>query len=96
MYPQSLLTRFYPDKAVNMDHAFKQRHYEGEIILKGVRWYVRDALSYRDVEALMAERGLSVDHATMFRWVQMYAPEIDKRIRSHLKPITDSGRVDET
>jgi transposase-like protein len=79
-----------------MDNAFKWRHYEGEIILQGVRWYLRYALSYRDVEELMAERGLSVDHTTLFRWVQAYAPEIDKRIRPHLKPTNDSWRVDET
>jgi len=79
-----------------MTNLFKWRHYEGEIILQGVRWYLRYALSYRDVEELMAERGLSVDHTTLFRWVQAYAPEIDKRIRPHLKPTNDSWRVDET
>ncbi len=57
---------------------------------------MRYALSYRDVEELMAERGLSVDHTTIFRWVQAYAPEIDKRSRPHLKPTNDSWRVDET
>jgi IS6 family transposase len=79
-----------------MDNAFKWRHYEGEIILQGVRWYLRYALSYRDVAELMAERGLSVDHTTIFRWVQAYAPEIDRRSRPHLKPTNDSWRVDET
>ena len=79
-----------------MDNAFKWRHYEGAIIVQGVRWYLRYALSYRDVEELMAERGLSVDHTTLFRWVQAYAPEIDQRIRPHLKPTNDSWRVDET
>jgi transposase-like protein len=79
-----------------MANAFKWRHYEGEIILQGVRWYLRYSLSYRDVEELMAERGLAVDHTTILRWVQAYAPEIDQRIRPHLKPTNDSWRVDET
>src|SRR4029450_11327570 len=56
----------------------------------------RYALSYRDVEELMRERGLSVDHTTVFRWVQRYAPELDQRCRPHLKPTNDSYRVDET
>ena len=79
-----------------MDNAFKWRHYEGEIILQSVRWYLRYALSYRDLEEILAERGLSVDHTTIFRWVQAYAPEIDRRVRPHLKPTNDSWRVDET
>lgn len=79
-----------------MDNPFKWRHYEGAIILQSVRWYLRYALSYRDLEEMLAERGLSVDHTTIFRWVQAYAPEIDKRIRPQLKPTNDSWRVDET
>jgi transposase, IS6 family len=79
-----------------MDNAFKWRHYKGEIIWQGVWWYLRYALSYRDVAELMVERGLSVDHTTIFRWVQAYAPEIDRRSRPHLKPTNDSWRVDET
>jgi transposase-like protein len=75
---------------------FKWRHFEPEIILCGVRWYLRYSLSYRDVEELMLERGLRVDHTTVFRWVQRYAPELDKRSRRHLKPTNDSYRVDET
>ena len=75
---------------------FKGRHFEGELILLGVRWYLRYALSYRDLEEMMQERGLSVDHATVYRWVQHYAPELDKRCRPHLTSTTDSYRVDET
>jgi transposase-like protein len=74
---------------------FKWRHYEAEIILLCVRWYLRYALSYRDLEEMMAERGLSVDHTTIYRWVQRYAPELEKRCRPHLKTTTDSWRVDE-
>jgi transposase-like protein len=61
-----------------------------------VRWYLRYALSYRDLEEMLAERGLTVEHTTIFRWVQHYALEIDQRSRPHLKPTNDSWRVDET
>jgi IS6 family transposase len=75
---------------------FKWRHFESEIILLCVRWYLRYALSYRDLEEMMAERGLVVDHTTIYRWVQRYAPEIEKRSRPHLKACNDSWKVDET
>jgi transposase-like protein len=75
---------------------FKWRHYETEIILLCVRWYLRYALSYRDLEEMMNERGLSVDHTTIYRWVQAYAQELEKRIRPHLRLTNDSYRVDET
>ncbi len=75
---------------------FKWRHFEPTLILLCVRWYCRYQLSYRDVEEMMRERGLSVDHTTVFRWVQRYAPEINKRIRPHLKMSGTSYRVDET
>ena len=75
---------------------FKWRHFAPEIILCGVRWYLRYALSYRDVEELLLERGLHVDHTTVFRWVQRYAPELEKRCRPRLKATNDSYRVDET
>jgi transposase-like protein len=77
-------------------HPFKWRHFQAEIILLCVRWYLRYALSYRDLEEMMAERGLAVDHTTIFRWVQRYAPELEKRCRPHLKTTNDSWRVDET
>jgi transposase, IS6 family len=75
---------------------FKWRHFEPTIILLCVRWYCRYQLSYRDLEEMMCERGLSLDHTTLFRWVQRYAPEINKRIRPHLKMSGTSYRVDET
>jgi transposase, IS6 family len=75
---------------------FKWRHFEGEMILLCVRWYLRYALSYRDVEELARERGLSVDHTTVFRWVQRDAPALDQRCRPHLRATNDSYRVDET
>ena len=75
---------------------FKWRHFEPEIILLCVRWYCRYQLSYRDLTEMMRERGLSVHHSTLFRWVQTYAPEINKRMRPHLKMTGTSDRVDET
>jgi IS6 family transposase len=81
---------------MNNASPFKWRHFEAEIILLCVRWYLRYSLSYRDLEEMMLERGLHVDHTTIYRWVQHYAPEIDKRSRPHLKACNDSWRVDET
>lgn len=75
---------------------FKWRHYAPDVILLCVRWYCRYLLSYRDLEEMMHERGLSVDHVTVFRWVQRYAPEINKRMRPHLKMSGTSYRLDET
>jgi len=75
---------------------FKWRHYQPNIILCCVRWYLSYPLSYRQVEELIAERGLPVDHSTVFRWVQHYSPELDKRCRRYLRSTNDSWRVDET
>jgi transposase, IS6 family len=75
---------------------FKWRHFEPAIILLCVRWYCRYQLSYRDLEEMMRERGLNVDHVTIFRWVQRYAPEINGRMRPHLKMSGTSYRLDET
>ncbi len=60
------------------------------------RWYLRYSLSFRDVEELLAERGLAADHTTIWRWVQRYGPELEQRLRRHLKPTNKSWRVDET
>ena len=57
---------------------FKWRHYQAEIILLCVRWYLRYSLSYRDLEEMMAERRLSVDHSTIARWVLAYAETLEK------------------
>src|SRR5258708_2947009 len=53
-------------------HPFKWRHFEAEIILLCIRWYLRYSLSYRDLAEIMLERGVQVDHTTIFRWVQRY------------------------
>jgi transposase-like protein len=60
---------------------FKWRHFEGEIILWAVRWYCKYGISYRELEEMLEERGIQVDHTTIYRWVQRYAPEIEKRLR---------------
>src|SRR6201993_3155145 len=75
---------------------FKWRQFEPEMILLAVGWYLRFSLSYRDVEELLAERGLRADHVTVWRWVQRYAPELERRLRQRLKATNDSWRVDET
>ena len=77
-------------------NAFKWKHFAGEIILQTVRWYLKYALSYKNLEEIMAERGIDVDHTTIMRWVHQYSPEMEKRIRRHLRPTNDSWRVDET
>jgi IS6 family transposase len=75
---------------------FRGRHFEDVIILLCVRWYLRYSLSYRDLEEMMAERGLSVDHVTIWRWVQRYAPLLNQRLRRELRHPNRSWRVDET
>lgn len=77
-------------------HPFKWRQFLPEVLLQCVWWYCRYSLSYRDVEEMMRERGVSVEHTTIYRWVQAYAPELDKRCRPHLQATNDSWRVDET
>jgi len=75
---------------------FKWRQTEPELILCAVRWYLRYSLSLRDVKELLDERGLGVDHTTVWRWVQRYGPEMEQRMRGHLKPTNKSWRADET
>ena len=76
---------------------FKGRHFEGEIVLWAVRWYCRYPISYRDLESMMTERGVAVDHSTIYRWVQRFAPEMEKRLRWQWRwPRSSSWRVDET
>jgi transposase, IS6 family len=75
---------------------FRGRHFEDVIILLCVRWYLRYSLTYRDLEEIMAERNLSVDHVTIWRWVQRYAPILNQRIRREMRNPNRSWRVDET
>ena len=81
---------------MNEEKDFKWKHYEPEIILWGVRWYCRYPISYRELREMMMERGLEISHTTPYRWVQQYAPEIERRTRPYLKRSTDSYRADET
>ena len=78
---------------------FSGRHFPRDIILWAVRWYCRYGVSYRDLEEMMTERGVPVDHTTIYRWVQKYAPELDKHTRWY-RQVPDwqarSWRVDET
>jgi IS6 family transposase len=75
---------------------FKGRQFMGEIILWAVRWYLMFPVSYRNLELMLQDRGVAVDHSTIFRWIQAYAAELEKRIRRHLRLTNGSWRVDET
>src|ERR671916_1101298 len=75
---------------------FKRRRFPVAIILLCVRWYCTYGISYRDLAEMMQERGVAVDPSTIFRWVQRYAREIEKRIRLFQAHRSSSWRVDET
>src|SRR5678815_5928623 len=75
---------------------FRGRHFEDQIIVLCVRWYLSYSLSYRDLEEMMAERNLGIDHSTIARWVLRYGGELNKRIRRKLRHPNRSWRVDET
>ena len=75
---------------------FRGRHFEATLIVQAVSWYLRYALSYHDIEEMLLERGLEVDHSTINRWVLAYAPAIERRLRRFRKPHCGSVRVDET
>jgi transposase-like protein len=81
---------------VRQDQCFKGRQFTAEVILWAVRWYLMFPVSYRDLQLMLADRGVAVAHTTLFRWIQAYAPEIAKRLRPHLRPSNGSWRVDET
>jgi transposase-like protein len=74
--------------------SFKGRHYQQDIILQCVRWYVAYSLSYRDLEELMQERGYAVGHSTVQRWVVHYAPRIEKAFRKYKKRAGNCWRMD--
>jgi transposase-like protein len=75
---------------------FKGRHFDQEIIILGVRWYLRFKLSFRDLVEMMAERGVSLAHTTIMRWIQRYVPEFEKRWNRFAFRAGGSWRVDET
>src|SRR3954464_4530597 len=78
------------------ERPFKGRQFTSEVILWAVRWYLQFPISYRDLELMLRDRGVSVDHTTVYRWIQAYAAELEKRLRPHLRPTNGSWRVDET
>jgi transposase-like protein len=75
---------------------FKGSHFEREVILWGVRWYVAYPISYRQLEEMMDERGVEVDHSTLNRWVLKYVPLLEAQFRARKRPVGSSWRMDET
>jgi transposase-like protein len=78
------------------DAVFKGRHFDRSIILLCVRWYLAYNLSLRNLEEMMVERGISVDHATVHRWVIRYAPELLERFNRRKRAVTGKWHIDET
>ncbi len=76
--------------------AFAGYRFPPEVITLAVRWYLRFGLSYRDVEELLAERGIEVDHVSIYRWVQRFAPEFAEAARARRHVVGDRWHVDET
>src|ERR1700759_1712422 len=81
---------------ISPGNAFKGRPHPGPVSVACVRLYLRYPLAYQHVKDLMAERGVKVDASCIWRWVQAYATELNKRCRPHLKPTSKSYRIDET
>jgi putative transposase len=75
---------------------FKGSHFEREIVLWGVRWYVAYPISYRQLEEMMKERGVEVDHSSLNRWVLKYVPLLDQAFRARKRQVGASCRMDET
>ena len=76
--------------------SFKGKQFMKSIILMAVRWYVAYALSYRDIEELLLERGLKIDHSTINRWVIEYSPKLKSSFKNKKRPVGGSWRMDET
>src|SRR5215207_7102969 len=90
------MTRRCRTVAAKQGGSFKGRQFTTEVILWAVRWYLMFPISYRDLELMLQDRGVTVDHTTIFRWIQAYAAELEKRIRPQLRLSNGSWRVDET
>jgi putative transposase len=78
------------------DGVFKGRQFDRSVILLCVRWYLAYNLSLRNLEEMMAERGVEVDHATVGRWVVHYSPELLERFNRRKRPVTKRWHLDET
>ena len=83
-------------KPIARDPIYRRRVFDVEIIELCVRWYITYRLSYRDLVAMMVERGLDLSHTTILRWVTRYVPEHEKRWNRYARRIGSSWRVDET
>jgi transposase-like protein len=83
-------------KLISVEELFAGRHFDREVIILCMRWYLRYKLSFRDLVEMMAERGLHLAHTTILRWVRRYAPEFIKRWKRFGRPAGCSWRVDET
>src|ERR1700730_3078158 len=81
---------------VAMEELFKGRHFDQEIVVLCVRWYLSFKLSYRDLVAMMGERGTDLAHTTILRWVQHYTPEFERRWKRFARSVGGSWRMDET
>ena len=83
-------------RIVPVEELFKGRHFDQEIVVLNVRWYLTYKLSYRDLVAMMSERGIDLAHTTILRWVQHYTPEFQKRWNRFARTVGGSWRMDET
>jgi transposase-like protein len=83
-------------KPIARDPIYRRRVFDAEIIELCVRWYITYRLSYRDLVGMMAERGVTVAHSTILRWVTRYVPEYEKRWHRFSRPVGTSWRCDET
>src|ERR1700730_2475940 len=81
---------------ISAQDLFKGRHFDQEIIVLCIRWYLPFKLSSRDLVQMMAERGPALGHSAILRWVQRYVPEFEKRWSRYARPVGESWRVDET
>ncbi len=79
-----------------MSISFKGKQYPSALILQAIRYYVAYQLSLRNIEEIFKERGLGMDHATLQRWVQEYAPQLERSFRRQKRPVSSSWRMDET
>ncbi len=79
-----------------VEELFKGRHFDQEIVVLCVRWYLSYKLSYRDLVAMLGERGVALAHTTILRWVQYYTPEFEKRWNRFARAVGGSWRMDET
>ena len=75
---------------------FNGRRFHSDIIMVCVRWYAAYALSYRNIEEMMTERGVFVDHSTINRWVVHYSPQLADEVKRRRRPVGKSWRLDET